>query len=126
MLKIDYEKTYDRVNWEFLNEVLSSRGFSNTWINWITSLTRGGSVCVRLNDENSPYFTVGKGLRRGILCPPPLHFNLVVDVFTKMLSKAANQGLIEGFLSEMLAGGIVSLQYADDTILFSQKCPYSS
>ena len=52
ILKIDYEKAYDTVNWNFLLEVLKSRCFSAKWINWITSLTQGGSVCVRLNDEN--------------------------------------------------------------------------
>ena len=33
ILKIDYEKAYDRVNWNFLLEVLKSRGFSEKWIN---------------------------------------------------------------------------------------------
>ena len=37
-LKLDYEKAYDRVNWEFLFEILSSRGFSERRINWIQSL----------------------------------------------------------------------------------------
>ena len=75
---------------------------------------------MRLNDENGPYFSVGKGLRQG----DPLSlllFNLVVDVFTKILTKAANQGIISGLLTDLFEGGIVSLQYADDTILFLQN-----
>ena len=83
-------------------------------------MTQGGSVCVRLNDENGPYFSVGKGLRQGDPLSPLL-FNLVVDVFTKMLTKAANQGIISGLLTDLFEGGIVSLQYADDTILFLQN-----
>ena len=71
VLKLNYEKAYDRVNWDFLVEVLTSRCFSKTWINWIINLTRGGSVCVRLNDVNGPYFTVGKGLRQGDPFIPP-------------------------------------------------------
>jgi len=118
VLKLDYEKAYDRVNWDFLVEVLTSRGFSKTWIDWIINLTRGGSICVRLNDVNGPYFTVGKGLRQGDPLSPLL-FNLVVDVFTKMLTKACTQGLISGLLTNVVEGGIVSLQYADDTILWS-------
>ena len=72
---------------------------------------------MRLNDENGPYFTVGKGLSQEDPLSPLL-FNLVVDVFTKMLCKAANQGIIGGLLTDLDVGGIVSLQYADDTLLF--------
>lgn len=36
-----------------------------------------------------------------------------------MLSKAANKGIVQGLLGEFKLGGILSLQYADDTILFS-------
>ena len=42
-----------------------------------------------------------------------------MDVFTKMLTKACTQGLISGLLTNVVEGGIVSLQYADDTILWS-------
>ena len=100
-MKLDYEKAYDRVNWNFLEEVLQTRG----------------SVCVRLNEENGPYFPTGKGLRQGDPLSPLL-FNLVVDVFTKMVIRAARHGIISGLLPNVCEGGIVSLQYADDTLLF--------
>jgi hypothetical protein len=32
ILKLDYEKTYDRVNIDFLFEILTTRGFSRKWI----------------------------------------------------------------------------------------------
>lgn len=35
-----------------------------------------------------------------------------------MLSKAVNHGLIGGFLPQATPGGVVSLQYDDDTIMF--------
>lgn len=117
ILKLDYEKAYDRVNWSFLEETLKSRGFSDKWLKWISRVTRGGSVCVKINEENSSYFSVGKGLRQGDPLSPLL-FNLVADVFTKMLSKAAAHNLIEGLLPNVQDGGIISLQYADDTLLF--------
>jgi hypothetical protein len=51
--------------------------------------------------------------------PPPLLFNFVGDVLYKMLDKATRKGLISGLLGDFRAGGIVSLQYVDDTLLFS-------
>lgn len=40
-----------------------------------------------------------------------------------MLSKAASSGLIQGALVDFKPGGIQSLQYADDTIIFSSPKP---
>ena len=41
-----------------------------------------------------------------------------------MLSKTAEQDLIKGLLPDFKPGGIISLQYADDTILFSDTDEY--
>uniref|UniRef100_A0A8R7PZV3 Reverse transcriptase domain-containing protein n=1 Tax=Triticum urartu TaxID=4572 RepID=A0A8R7PZV3_TRIUA len=38
-----------------------------------------------------------------------------------MLKKAASQNLISGLLPHVIPGGVVSLQYANDTILFLEK-----
>ena len=32
LFKIDFEKAYDKVNWNFLEEVLNRKGFAETWI----------------------------------------------------------------------------------------------
>jgi hypothetical protein len=40
VLKLDYEKAYDIVNWQFLQEILISRGFRNKWVNWIMKLVK--------------------------------------------------------------------------------------
>ena len=31
VFKIDFEKAYDRVNWDFLDHVLEKKGFSPRW-----------------------------------------------------------------------------------------------
>jgi hypothetical protein len=72
-----------------------------------------------LNREDSTYFKTGKGLRQGDPLSPFL-FNLVGDGLSKMLAKAASKGLVRGLLEDFRPGGIASLQYADDTILFSK------
>jgi hypothetical protein len=58
-----------------------------------------------------------KGLRQGDPMSPLL-FSLVIDVFTRMLIKASRKGYITGLMSSIYPEGVLSLQYADNTLLF--------
>jgi hypothetical protein len=49
----------------------------------------------------------------------PLLFNLVGDVLTKMHKKAIGKGHIKGLLESWVPGGVLALQYTNDTLLFS-------
>lgn len=63
VLKLDFEKAYDKVHWGFLFECLNSWGFCDTWCNWIRGVMSGGIVCVKLNNLEGPYFVSHKGVR---------------------------------------------------------------
>jgi hypothetical protein len=121
VLKLDYEKAYDKVNLDFLYEVLELRGFNPTFIRFVKQITHGGSVGVKVNDIEGDFLT-GKGLRQGDPIAPLL-FNCIVDVFSRMLVKGTEEDLISGLCPNFLPGGIVSLQYADDTLLFLKNVP---
>lgn len=70
VLKLDYEKAYDKVNWEFLFDMLQSRGFGNRWISWIKSIMTNSTFSVKINDTIGSHFLGGgKGSSKGI--PPP-------------------------------------------------------
>jgi hypothetical protein len=49
----------------------------------------------------------------------PFLFNLAGDGLSRMLKRAVDRGLIKGLLEYFRSGGIISLQYANDTILLS-------
>jgi hypothetical protein len=61
MLKLDYEKAFERVNLDFLDELLASRGFGSKFSHWIHRTTRGGFVAVKLNGTKGNFFTIGAG-----------------------------------------------------------------
>jgi hypothetical protein len=76
-----------------------------------------GLVGLIVNNEEGEFFSTGKCLRQGDHLSPLL-FNLMVDVVTRMLKKVSNNNLIKGLGEDLVDGGVISLQYADDTILF--------
>jgi hypothetical protein len=45
----------------------------------------------------------------------------MADVFTKILSKAAADRQFVGLQQELGGGGIISMQHADDTLLFLEN-----
>ena len=120
VLKLDYEKAFDKVNLDFLMEILQKRNFGPVWTKWIYQITHMGSVGVKVNGVDSDFFVTNKGLRQGDPISPLL-FNIVVDVLTRMLIKAPSHNLIKGLCSDLIPGVVICLQYADDTILFMDK-----
>jgi hypothetical protein len=119
ILKLDFEKAYDKVKWTFLQQTLRMKGFSDEWRALINSFMSGGSVAIKVNDDVGRYFQTLKGLRQGDPLSPIL-FNIVADMLAIMIERAKNDGLIEGVIPHLIDGGLSILQYADDTILFME------
>jgi hypothetical protein len=61
ILKLDFEKAYDKVNSNFLQQTLRMNGFSEKWCHWIDQFVSKGSVGVKVNDEIDRYFQTKKG-----------------------------------------------------------------
>ena len=38
MIKLDIAKAYDKLNWEFMEKMLGSFGFSLDWVEWVMGL----------------------------------------------------------------------------------------
>jgi hypothetical protein len=116
VLKLDFEKAYDKVSWEFLLECHKLRGFSDTWCKWIRQILYNGTMSIKLNNSVGPYFQSAKGVRPGDSLSPFL-FNLAVECLTKLIKNAQQNDLIVGMASDPIPKGVAILQYADETII---------
>jgi hypothetical protein len=119
ILKIDFEKAYDKVKWSFLQQTLRMKGFSPEWRALICSFVSGGSVAIKVNDDIGHYFQTKKGLRQGDTLSPIL-FNIVNDMLAIMIERAKSDGLFEGVIPPLVDGDLSILQYVEDTILFME------
>ncbi|GKE03761.1 RNA-directed DNA polymerase, eukaryota, reverse transcriptase zinc-binding domain protein, partial [Tanacetum coccineum] len=85
-LKIDIQKAYDTVNWDFLEECLHMFQFPNKMIEWIMVCIRSAAFTISINNERFGYFKGGRGLRQGDPISPYI-FTLVMEVFSLILKQ---------------------------------------
>ncbi|MCI07128.1 RNA-directed DNA polymerase (Reverse transcriptase), partial [Trifolium medium] len=65
MFKVDFEKAYDSVEWNYLEVVVLKTGFSSKWMKWIMECDSSASASVLVNVSPTNGFYFGCGLRQG-------------------------------------------------------------
>ena len=120
VFKIDFEKAYDHVRWDFLDHVLEKKGFGPRWRTWMKGCLSTVSYAVLVNGNAKGWVKATRGLRQG----DPLSsflFTIVADVLSRMLLRADERSLLEGFREGRNRTRVSHLQFADDTIFFSNS-----
>ena len=67
LLFIDFEKTFDSLEWNYLFEVLKVMNFCPMFRNWIHTSYSNITSCVTNNGYGSDFFQLYKALQQG--CP---------------------------------------------------------
>ena len=64
-MKVDLQKAYDRINWNFLRTVLRRFGFQEVFVNWIMQCVTAVSFLVLINGGKSKSFRPTRRIRQG-------------------------------------------------------------
>ncbi|GMQ01732.1 hypothetical protein CsSME_00048274 [Camellia sinensis var. sinensis] len=117
LLKLDFEKAFDSINWGFLFSMLSNFGFGYKWISWMVECISTVRISVLVNGSPTKEFNPQKGLRQGDPLSPFL-FNLAAEGLNILLLRAREKGLVKGI--HVGGNGVVvsHLQFGDDSLLF--------
>ena len=119
IVKLDYEKAYDLVEWGFLIYMMGRIGFNSKWINWIKICLKSTTISVLVNGSPTKEFKLRRGLRQG---DPLVHFLflIVVEGLVGLVREATRIGALEGVKVGVKGVDVKLLQFVDDTVFFCQ------
>ena len=120
--KLDIEKAYDSISWEFLYQVLGRMGFGSRWLTWIKWCISTTSFSILINGSPAGFFPSSRGLKQGDPLSPYL-FVIGMEALSCMINRAVDDNYIFG--SRVAIGreedmSISHLLYADDTFIFCE------
>lgn len=124
-LKVDLSKAIDRMDWDYLQQILPLYGFPQKLIQWIMSCVRSAEFSVVLNGVGDGYFKPQCGLRQGCTLSPYL-FILGMDLLCRALEDLVDKRVLRGLRITPQAQPLTSCVYADDLLLFGAANEYEA
>jgi len=117
VFKVDYEKVYDSVSWEFIYYMLGRLGFCGKWIEWIKNCLESSSISVLVNGSSTTEFKPLKGLRQW---DPLAHFLFLIaaEGLVGVVRQAEEKMLVESIEVGEKRVKVSMVQYANDTLFF--------
>jgi hypothetical protein len=117
LIALDQEKAYDRINHDYLFEVLNSFNLPPIFINTVKALYNNTYTKVAINGIMSTPFKVTRGVRQGdpLSC---LLFDLAIEPLACTLRNSEN---LHGYKIPNVTNRIIINLYADDTTIFLSK-----
>ena len=85
VLKLDFEKAFDRIEHGVILDVMAHKGFGSKWISWIASILGSSTSAVLLNGIAGKTFHYKRGVTQGDPFSPLL-FVLSTDLLQSILN----------------------------------------
>nr|GEW44479.1 putative RNA-directed DNA polymerase, eukaryota, reverse transcriptase zinc-binding domain protein [Tanacetum cinerariifolium] len=119
IFKVDFEKAFDSLRWDFLDMMLGKLGFGIKWRAWIKGCLHNSRTSILVNGSPTKEFEIFRGLRQG---DPMSHFIfiLAMEWLHVLTCKAEELGLFKGASIGCNDMSISHLMYADDVIFFGE------
>lgn len=117
--KIDLSKAYDKLNWNFIEQVLYELQLPPLLTKLIMHCISSASFQITINGDLSDKFCAGRGIRQGDPLSPYI-FVLCMEKLSHLIQSAIEVGEWKPIKSSMNGPYVSHLFFADDLILFAE------
>ena len=118
LMKIDFKKAFDSIQWQFLRDLLLSLRFPSSFVHLVMQCVETTSFSVVINGNLYGFFPGKSGIRQGDPLSPYL-FITCMEYFSRLLSKASQHSAFK-FHPQCEPLGINHLAFADDVLLLAR------
>lgn len=120
MFKVDFEKAYDYVSWDYLQYIMELMGLCDTWRRWIQGCLFSSTISILVNGSPTDEFTPKRGLRQGDpLSPFP--FLLAAEGLSKLFDRTTTLRAFKGIRIGGQEIEVTHLQFADDMLIIGES-----
>ncbi|XVF22870.1 hypothetical protein REPUB_Repub12eG0208500 [Reevesia pubescens] len=119
IMKVDLEKAYDRVNWDFLRWVLMDLGLPSSLIALIMYCITSTTMSILWNGDTTDAFKPTRGLRQGDPLSPYL-FVLCLQKLSSLIDNSVQNGEWQPLKLSRDGPLISHIFFADDLVLFGR------
>lgn len=116
LLKVDLAKAYDKVDWDYLKEILTTYGFSHDQVKWIGNIISSAFFSILVNGSPSDTFNPSRGLRQGDPLSPFL-FILLAKGLRRTLKDKKRTRELKGLDPHNSETSKTHQQFVDDAML---------
>ncbi|GAU44264.1 hypothetical protein TSUD_400110 [Trifolium subterraneum] len=121
LFKVDFEKAYESVDWDYLSDVMIKMNFPSVWRGWIMECVTSASASVLVNGCPTEEFHFERGLCQGDPLSPFLFLLAAEGLHVLMEAMVSNSVFTPYGIGLQNSVFISHLQFADDTLLIGEK-----
>ncbi|XP_024974702.1 uncharacterized protein LOC112512792 [Cynara cardunculus var. scolymus] len=113
-LKLDFQKAFDSLNWDFLLNTMKHMSFGEKWCKWIQVCLRSASIFMLVNGSPTEEFQMSRGVRQAFL------FIIAAEGLSVAMKVATSRRTFEGVKVDKDQIEVSHLQYVDDIVFFGE------